>query len=78
MSFEPTDANNNFTPTLDIYSLAATLYVIIAVDEPPYIPLPSPYLNAKIMLDLKMAIEPPQKYNSQISQKALVTKDLQP
>ncbi|WP_353929813.1 bifunctional serine/threonine-protein kinase/formylglycine-generating enzyme family protein [Okeanomitos corallinicola TIOX110] len=66
---EQFENRSNFTPTLDIYSLAATLYVIIAVDEPPYIPLPSPYLNAKIMLDLKMAIEPPQKYNSQISQK---------
>ncbi|MFN9401067.1 MAG: formylglycine-generating enzyme family protein, partial [Dolichospermum sp.] len=40
-----------------------------AVHEPPFIPLPSPYLNAKIMLDMKMPIEPPQKYNSQISQK---------
>ena len=66
---EQFENRSNFTPALDIYALAATLYVIIAVDEPPFIPLPSPYLNAKIMLDMKMAIEPPQKYNSQISQK---------
>jgi len=66
---EQFENRSNFTPALDIYALAATLYVIIAVHEPPFIPLPSPYLNAKIMLDMKMAIEPPQKYNSQISQK---------
>jgi formylglycine-generating enzyme required for sulfatase activity/tRNA A-37 threonylcarbamoyl transferase component Bud32 len=66
---EQFENRSNFTPALDIYSLAATLYVIIAVHKPPFIPLPSPYLNAKIMLDMKMAIEPPQKYNSQISQK---------
>ncbi|MBD2270162.1 SUMF1/EgtB/PvdO family nonheme iron enzyme [Anabaena sp. FACHB-1391] len=66
---EQFENRSNFTPALDIYALAATLYVIIAVHEPPFIPLPSPYLNAKIMLDMKMAIKPPQKYNSQISQK---------
>ncbi|GCL43954.1 bifunctional serine/threonine-protein kinase/formylglycine-generating enzyme family protein [Dolichospermum planctonicum] len=66
---EQFENRSNFTPALDIYALAATLYVIIAVHEPPFIPLPSPYLNAKIMLDIKMAIKPPQKYNSQISQK---------
>jgi formylglycine-generating enzyme required for sulfatase activity/tRNA A-37 threonylcarbamoyl transferase component Bud32 len=66
---EQFENRSNFTPALDIYALAATLYVIIAVYEPPFMPLPSPYLNAKIMLDMKMAIEPPQKYNSQISQK---------
>jgi formylglycine-generating enzyme required for sulfatase activity len=66
---EQFENRSNFTPALDIYALAATLYVIIAIDEPPFIPLPSPYLNAKIMLDMKMAIEPPQKYNSAISQK---------
>ena len=66
---EQFENRSNFTPALDIYALAATLYVIIAVHEPPFIPLPSPYLNAKIMLDMKMPIEPPQKYNSQISQK---------
>ncbi|OBQ05166.1 MAG: hypothetical protein AN482_17160 [Anabaena sp. LE011-02] len=66
---EQFENRSNFTPALDIYALAATLYVIIAVHEPPFIPLPSPYLNAKIMLDMKMAIEPPQKYNSAISQK---------
>ncbi|WP_027400704.1 bifunctional serine/threonine-protein kinase/formylglycine-generating enzyme family protein [Aphanizomenon flos-aquae] len=66
---EQFENRSNFTPALDIYALAATLYVIIAVHEPPFIPLPSPYLNAKIMLDMKMAIGPPQKYNSQISQK---------
>ncbi|MFN7283195.1 MAG: SUMF1/EgtB/PvdO family nonheme iron enzyme [Dolichospermum sp.] len=66
---EQFENRSNFTPALDIYALAATLYVIIAVHEPPFIPLPSPYLNAKIMLDMKMAIEPLQKYNSQISQK---------
>ena len=66
---EQFENRSNFTPALDIYALAATLYVIIAVHEPPFIPLPSPYLNAKIMLDMKMVIEAPQKYNSQISQK---------
>ncbi|MTJ08901.1 bifunctional serine/threonine-protein kinase/formylglycine-generating enzyme family protein [Anabaena sp. UHCC 0204] len=66
---EQFENRSNFTPALDIYALAATLYVIIAVHEPPFIPLPSPYLNAKIMLDMKMAIEPPQQYNSAISQK---------
>ncbi|MBD2145291.1 bifunctional serine/threonine-protein kinase/formylglycine-generating enzyme family protein [Sphaerospermopsis sp. FACHB-1194] len=64
---EQFENRSNFTPALDIYSLAATLYVIIAVQEPPFIPLPSPYLNAKIMLDLKMAIEPPKKSHPHIS-----------
>ncbi|MFO5492623.1 MAG: SUMF1/EgtB/PvdO family nonheme iron enzyme, partial [Cuspidothrix sp.] len=66
---EQFENRSNFTPALDIYALAATLYVIIAVHEPPFIPLPSPYLNAKIMLDMKIPLEPPQKYNSAISQK---------
>jgi formylglycine-generating enzyme required for sulfatase activity len=66
---EQFENRSNFTPALDIYSLAATLYVIIAVQEPPFIPLPSPYLNAKIMLEMKMAIEPPQTYNSRITDK---------
>ena len=66
---EQFENTSNFTPALDIYALAATLYVIIAVQEPPFIPLPSTYLNAKIMLDMNIALEPPQKYNADISQK---------
>ncbi|MFM6027063.1 MAG: SUMF1/EgtB/PvdO family nonheme iron enzyme [Dolichospermum sp.] len=66
---EQFENTSNFTPALDIYALAATLYVIIAVQKPPFIPLPSTYLNAKIMLDMNIALEPPQKYNSNISQK---------
>ena len=66
---EQFENTSNFTPALDIYALAATLYVIIAVQKPPFIPLPSTYLNAKIMLDMKIALEPPQKYNADITQK---------
>ncbi|MBE9218608.1 bifunctional serine/threonine-protein kinase/formylglycine-generating enzyme family protein [Dolichospermum flos-aquae] len=66
---EQFENTSNFTPALDIYALAATLYVIIAVQKPPFIPLPNTYLNAKIMLDMNIALEPPQKYNADISQK---------
>ncbi len=66
---EQFENTSNFTPALDIYALAATFYVIIAVHKPPFIPLPSTYLNAKIMLDMNIALEPPQKYNADISQK---------
>ncbi|MFN7527961.1 MAG: SUMF1/EgtB/PvdO family nonheme iron enzyme [Dolichospermum sp.] len=66
---EQFENTSNFTPALDIYALAATLYVIIAVEKPPFIPLPNTYLNAKIMLDMNITLEPPQKYNADISQK---------
>jgi len=64
---EQFEKRSNFTPALDIYSLGATLYVLIAVNEEPFIPLSSPYLNSKIMLDLNMPLKPPKELNNKIS-----------
>jgi len=66
---EQFERRGKFTSALDIYSLAATLFVLLAVDEPPFIPLPSHYLNAKIMQDMKLSLQVPKDLNPQISQR---------
>ncbi len=66
---EQFETTGHFTPALDIFALAGTLYVLLAVNEPPFIPLPSPFLNAKVMLDVNLKIIPPCDLNPKISKR---------
>ena len=56
-----------FKPALDIYSLAATLFVLVAKKNRPYFPLPDATRTSLEMMRQNIPLKSPQLYNRNLS-----------